>query len=346
MKADKKQQGYTLIELMVAIVLGLLVTAAALQLFVTGQASYRLQRSLASLQDNGSFGMNYLVSDIRKANSGAATALMNDQTAYSGILLTANNVGANLSIDPNYLTKSASALSASNIASLQSDQLTLQYQPSQAGYDCTGAAISAAEVGWQVQIVQRYFVRKDTAGDQGLALACVADRYYKGYDASISAKSLVTAQQNNSVITLNLTGAGQIIIPRVDYFHVLLSTSTGHFDAPTAQTYTAISGYSDCSAVTTATASCYLESWEDAATHLHAASIRGLQIGLLVRATDSAGGNAAVKQRNGPTLSYKVLDKFVTLDTTLASYSNEVTYIRQAMNQTVTFRNAAGEGSK
>ena len=52
MNGFKIQAGFTLIELMVSIVLGLLVTAAAVQLFITGQVSLSMQRALADIQDN------------------------------------------------------------------------------------------------------------------------------------------------------------------------------------------------------------------------------------------------------------------------------------------------------
>lgn len=64
----KKQLGMTLIELMIALVLGLIIVAAGFQLFVSGSINYNLQKTLAELQDNGNFGLNYITKDIRLAN--------------------------------------------------------------------------------------------------------------------------------------------------------------------------------------------------------------------------------------------------------------------------------------
>lgn len=65
-----KQLGMTLIELMVALALGLIITAAGVQLFVSGTINYSLQKTLGELQDNGNFGLNYITKPelrIRKA---------------------------------------------------------------------------------------------------------------------------------------------------------------------------------------------------------------------------------------------------------------------------------------
>ncbi|MCU4568579.1 PilW family protein [Acinetobacter radioresistens] len=88
MNIKNNQLGFTLVELMVSIVLGLLIVAAASQLFITGQTSLNLQRAMAEIQDNGNFGLNYLIQDIRKANLDAAQAVINDRNLYGGIVLT------------------------------------------------------------------------------------------------------------------------------------------------------------------------------------------------------------------------------------------------------------------
>ena len=62
------QSGFTLIELMIALALGLVISAAAIMLFLTGQRSYVLQQGMADLQDNANFGLNYVTKDIRHAN--------------------------------------------------------------------------------------------------------------------------------------------------------------------------------------------------------------------------------------------------------------------------------------
>ena len=86
----KKQAGFTLIELMVSITLGLIVTAAAIQLFTGGLISTRVQQANSELQDSGLFGLEYIARDIRLANQGnLSNPALNDQTPWGGIVLTA-----------------------------------------------------------------------------------------------------------------------------------------------------------------------------------------------------------------------------------------------------------------
>lgn len=66
--SNQYQKGFTLIELMVALVLGLLVSAAAVQLFTGSILSTRMQQANDELQNSGIFGLDYIVRDIRLAN--------------------------------------------------------------------------------------------------------------------------------------------------------------------------------------------------------------------------------------------------------------------------------------
>lgn len=45
-----KQYGFTLIELMIALVLGLIIVAAGIQLFITGQRSLSMQQGLQTFK--------------------------------------------------------------------------------------------------------------------------------------------------------------------------------------------------------------------------------------------------------------------------------------------------------
>ncbi|WP_249975564.1 PilW family protein [Vreelandella olivaria] len=62
------QTGFTLVELLVAMVIGLLVMAGATQLFITSQHSYRLQTALADMQDIGRFSLDTLSRELRQAD--------------------------------------------------------------------------------------------------------------------------------------------------------------------------------------------------------------------------------------------------------------------------------------
>jgi len=64
----KKQNGLTLIELMIAILLGSVVTILLISLFINSKQSYRTQENLSRLQENGRFAMSFISQDIRMAN--------------------------------------------------------------------------------------------------------------------------------------------------------------------------------------------------------------------------------------------------------------------------------------
>lgn len=69
----KRQQGLSLIELMIAVVLGIFVTGGIIQLFTNSQQTYRIQENLSRLQENARFAMNIITRDIRMADYSGCT---------------------------------------------------------------------------------------------------------------------------------------------------------------------------------------------------------------------------------------------------------------------------------
>jgi type IV pilus assembly protein PilW len=65
--AIKFQRGLSLIELMIAILIGSFISAGLLQLFVSSRQTYRVQESLSRLQEEGRFAINFLSRDLRMA---------------------------------------------------------------------------------------------------------------------------------------------------------------------------------------------------------------------------------------------------------------------------------------
>lgn len=63
----RTQRGLTLIELMIAMVLALVVTAAVVAVMISSKKAYVTQDKLARVQENGRFAMHYLMQDIRMA---------------------------------------------------------------------------------------------------------------------------------------------------------------------------------------------------------------------------------------------------------------------------------------
>lgn len=63
-----KQRGLTLVELMVAITVGLILTAGIIQIFVNSKQTYRVEESLSRLQESGRMALDFIANDIRMAS--------------------------------------------------------------------------------------------------------------------------------------------------------------------------------------------------------------------------------------------------------------------------------------
>jgi type IV pilus assembly protein PilW len=61
------QKGLSLVELLIAMVLGLLLTAGALQMMLSSQEIYKTTDTLSRIQENGRFSLNFLVQNLRMA---------------------------------------------------------------------------------------------------------------------------------------------------------------------------------------------------------------------------------------------------------------------------------------
>ena len=70
------QHGLSLVELMVALTIGLFLTAGIIQLFIGTSQTYRFNESMSRLQENGRFALEILARDLRMAGfSGCAPNL-------------------------------------------------------------------------------------------------------------------------------------------------------------------------------------------------------------------------------------------------------------------------------
>lgn len=66
-KRSLLQNGFTLVELMVAMVVGLILMAGVLQIYLSSKQSDRVLTAEARMQENGRFAMHFLVHDLRMA---------------------------------------------------------------------------------------------------------------------------------------------------------------------------------------------------------------------------------------------------------------------------------------
>lgn len=64
-RTSSSATGFSIVELMVAIALGLVITAAISTVFVSSKGTYVTQENLARLQENARFAVQFLIKDIR-----------------------------------------------------------------------------------------------------------------------------------------------------------------------------------------------------------------------------------------------------------------------------------------
>lgn len=222
------QVGFTLIELMISLVLGLIVSAAVIQVYLINVKTSSIQASGSELQDASVFGLQQLEKSIRLANLGNPTTRIDGTTPNGGIVLTGANIGVPNPSEPNpypntaYLTRRAgeSAVGPNGWTGISntntgSDQLTIQYINITGApiTDCEGATAAVNDI-----VIERYFIRQatndtSTGAIKNLVLACDAGRVKKagGIDKSMPATDSRTFGQ-----------AGQEFIVNVDQFKVLL----------------------------------------------------------------------------------------------------------------------------
>lgn len=84
-----RAKGFSLVEIMIALVLGLLLTGGIIQIYISSQQSYRLNEGQSRLQESARFALEFLTRDIRMSGymgcvsrSVSITNTLNTPTAY------------------------------------------------------------------------------------------------------------------------------------------------------------------------------------------------------------------------------------------------------------------------
>jgi type IV pilus assembly protein PilW len=115
-----QQRGFTLIELMIAGLLGLILTAGMIQIFIGSSQTFRVQRAISEVLDKGRTATNFIVSEIENAGFGG------DGLVASAFATMPNNVVFDAGT-----TDGTGAVN---------DSIRIQYTGIR---DCTGAAVAA-----------------------------------------------------------------------------------------------------------------------------------------------------------------------------------------------------------
>lgn len=161
---DHRLRGFSLLELMVAMALGLLISTAAIQLFLANQISLNFQRGMNDVQANGRFAVDQMVHDVRVAGLSPASSATAAAVNVVGLPFATSDI-ANLAAASTAINANATATTGALTGLLQnSDQLVVQYLAMNDTVDCEGNTVAAGRV-----LVARYFIRADLDGTPSLA---------------------------------------------------------------------------------------------------------------------------------------------------------------------------------
>lgn len=191
------QKGFTMLELIISMALGLLIISAATGVFLAGQRSLATQTGLGDLQQNAIFGLAQLTHDLRHTNLNTTTSsVIKKETAGAGVVFSQTNFAG---IAEAHVTRVGGASTV--FSGLNNDQLTIQFKPHEANLlqSCTGRNLDKDETN-----VQRYFVQPMPQGDNRFGLYCEAQNSAERF------------------------GTPRLIIPDVEAFKVRFGTKNGN----------------------------------------------------------------------------------------------------------------------
>ncbi|WP_340648132.1 PilW family protein [Pseudoxanthomonas winnipegensis] len=123
------QRGLSLIELMIAVTIGLILIAGVIQIFSASRAAYQLSQGIARSQENARFSMDFLQRDIRMAGHAGC---VNDQS-----LLSTDSTGKITGGNIRLLFANAAQREAGDLSSLPTP---LRFDVSIQGYEANGTA--------------------------------------------------------------------------------------------------------------------------------------------------------------------------------------------------------------
>lgn len=322
--------GLSLLELVIALALGVFIITAATTVLFGAQRSLYAQSAMQELQQNAHLSFELLARDIRQINLNMPSRQqVNSRSLGSGIIFSQANL-------PQSITQNITALSTqqelNEAATVQkSDQLLIQYLPEyqpvdkattgakkdlrttiaagtklHAGVDCEGRQIEfvAESVDASRVIVNRYYLAKDpqqsTTEAVSYSLYCESGWYRPG-DRIIN----------------GLNGGGQQLVKAVEAFKIRFGVQ-----APDGQlAYMGVNQYKQLIAN---------------ADVQQPYNIVSIEVGLLIRASSSMASSNPTKQV--PT-TYLLAGQQLRLDRTKLGQQND---LRHSISQVIALRNAQG----
>lgn len=141
----EKQSGFSLIELMIAMSLGLILLLVIGTVFVSSRQVFREQEDIARLQESGRYALEIIGRNIKQAGH-VEMPFSGFKVAFEGTAISGTNGGTGIA-----------------------DTLTIQYEGAVGDRDCDGEAVTVAG-----RIIQNHF-NLDTANAQLQCAGTIAD---------------------------------------------------------------------------------------------------------------------------------------------------------------------------
>jgi len=169
----RRQHGVTLVELMIATVLGLLLLLAATGLLLSSKTGYIVQDQAAEVRETGAYALGLLARAVRQAGY----EYIDGDTSMAA--MTAEASANVIGMDAMTLKKSDAALASATARGVVngSDILAIRFFGDDTGaagaavLNCAGLAVAAAAAGQSAEDVRGwsiFFVAKDAGGEPEL----------------------------------------------------------------------------------------------------------------------------------------------------------------------------------
>ncbi|MCX4026773.1 PilW family protein [Endozoicomonas sp. SM1973] len=146
-----KNQGYFLIELMIAMLLGIIVVMGVVEILSTNRVSVSLHENISRIQDNARFALNQISNDLRMAGymnpakSGPASPFVKPKDCNYNKVVSKSSVCTT--------DGTGSTLTENN------DLIAIKYDPIN-NLDCGGNEIAATDLGEHNAIINQYYIKE------------------------------------------------------------------------------------------------------------------------------------------------------------------------------------------
>ncbi|MGI8739795.1 MAG: PilW family protein [Gammaproteobacteria bacterium] len=239
--ARRDQHGFTLVEMMIGMVLGLLLLAGVINIFLNGRQSYQMQEGFSRLQENGRFAMDVLAVNLRHAGF-KPNALGVDDFAFPASATAIAPTVATFATASQVVAGTDSNANTADLIRDGTDTLSFRFQGTGAGVpspltDCLAATPAAGAVGINtlyVRTPENQLHCRDGAGqDQPMLDGVEGMQVLYGVDTDGDPDR--TANRYGTAATLTTNGDwARVVSVRVA---LLLSTVEDVTNAPDTTTY-------------------------------------------------------------------------------------------------------------